>query len=706
VRPGLRTRLRRDDGASLMLTLIFVTMVGLALAALLSYAGAGIGSARATADRHALASDTSAVLDVAIDTLRQSTYQDSAVPCPKPTTRVDFPGTAGHSVVVTCTPKAGTGTPVAGPHVTAATQPPAALLTIAPLLQAPAVSETGLTHAATGVLRITGKVDITSTITAADPAASIAVAGGPVVARGTCPLAQIITTGSKSCPDSLGSTTDPGYAQPATPVPLVRVVVPATCPAGAVVQFNPGYYDDAAALTALTSDPTCGKPFLFNPGVYFFDFRNKEMANVEAGGDFPRGDNVWTIDNPAISVVGGTKKGWVAGGVPPVPGSCISPLDSSDPNQGVQFVFGGSSRMNVVNGKVELCGRQTTTSPSLVVQGSTTPAVPSASATSVPTFDATLGVSPDVPFTTVGTVSTAAVDRQPGRDTLMRIPYVANPVTAIPAGSVLVGAKLTVVHREYATLNPGTQGGTDGDKVSVTAYPNAGRAGTALVPPTVQVTPSATVATEIIDLTGSLKKEVWTYGLSTLRLDYFVTAVKYNLSFQKLAAEQNPMQLVLTWTPPGMRGEKTPINALPNCVGNVCATSLPLITTQAAAALYLHGTTYAPLATLKINAAGVTAPVFESGIVSRSLTITGTPPAGGYAGPVIGMPALTVVDPAVYLAAYACTGTTAQCAVAPSAAGTGPWRLVGRSTVQIVSPWPVPTDGLRQVKVLNWHVLE
>ena len=49
MRPGLRARLRRDDGASLMLTLIFVTMVGLALAALLSYAGAGIGSARATA---------------------------------------------------------------------------------------------------------------------------------------------------------------------------------------------------------------------------------------------------------------------------------------------------------------------------------------------------------------------------------------------------------------------------------------------------------------------------------------------------------------------------------------------------------------------------------------------------------------------------------------------------------------------------------
>jgi hypothetical protein len=93
----------------------------------------------------------------------------------------------------------------------------------------------------------------------------------------------------------------------------------------------------------------------FTPGTYYFNF--------------PSTAPTWTVDTG--SLVGGTPaSALVAGQSPTIPGSCISPLTSTTVNQGVQFVFGGLSRMDVRGtARAELCGSYSATAPPVAVYG-------------------------------------------------------------------------------------------------------------------------------------------------------------------------------------------------------------------------------------------------------------------------------------------------------------------------------------------------
>lgn len=101
-----------------------------------------------------------------------------------------------------------------------------------------------------------------------------------------------------------------------------RRTVPA-CPVGsALVTFEPGWYDDAAALSSLTAN--CkgpdgrGADFWFKPGLYYFDFRN---TNNVACVDGAR-PHQWCVGNGASNprVVGGTPVGLDGGVWNPNPG--------------------------------------------------------------------------------------------------------------------------------------------------------------------------------------------------------------------------------------------------------------------------------------------------------------------------------------------------------------------------------------------------
>jgi hypothetical protein len=91
----------------------------------------------------------------------------------------------------------------------------------------------------------------------------------------------------------------------------------------------------------------------FQPGTYYFNFAS--------------GSPTWTVNSG--SVVGGTPT-TPLGRSPTIPGSCVSPLTSTDVNAGVQFVFGGVSSMDVSgSARVELCGSYSRTAPPIVVYG-------------------------------------------------------------------------------------------------------------------------------------------------------------------------------------------------------------------------------------------------------------------------------------------------------------------------------------------------
>lgn len=712
---AVTTAARRDEGASLVLVMVFVMVTGLVVGSLLTFAGTGISSAAQTRDRHVLASDAAGAMDVAINALRQSSYADPAQSCPVDGMVVD--GSAG-DVTIDCSPEPGSGVSAGVVPITSLNRPGSAVLTLG-------TSGTGLEKASNGVLRIKGRVVVNTNIDVPSANSLVEVDQAPVLARTGCTPGKVTSTVSVDCamtgtpPESKdpatltdadmpgGSAIAAGYAQPPSgPADLVHRIVPTSCPAGAVVQMQPGYYDDAVALTAMTN--SCAKPVHFTPGVYYFDFRNEEMGALPAAArPMSSGTNRWSINNSnaAFYLVGGTPQAWSATGPTTFPGSCVTPLTTTLDNRGVQFVFGGSSRMEVLAGKVELCGQYSVDRPALVVYGARAGATVTVPARTLPATTATSPVAaPEVPFTAPdrarvrdGSLATAAVVRSATAvtSTTLRLGGLA-VADRVPAGSVLLSAELRVTHRETTVRSQ--------DALSVSVTPNPARSGTpapvvaTAAPP---VNGTALLRTDTVPLmNAALAQEVWRYGLQDLRIDYGVQVARTGNGMTALGAELDALELVLSWRPPSLRGQTQAVNGS-NCVGGVDGTCPLIFTDGAQTQLYLQGTTYTPLAALDVRLTNVSGQVFKSGVVARSLAISVTPSAG-FTGPVIEIPDETGagVEMDVYLTAYVCRTT---CGAPPPSAG---WRRVGRSSVSLESAYPVPSTGQRGVTVTSWHLLE
>ncbi|MCU1432462.1 MAG: hypothetical protein JWP95_1567 [Actinotalea sp.] len=718
IRKALRARAQGDEGASLVLVMVFIIAVGLVVTALLSYAQTGITSARATQSRQLLASDASGAMDVAINAIRTSAYADPATQsCPAD--GITVPGVES-SVRVTCTPAPGTGISAGTVPITALNRPGSAVLTLG------TGSETGLTLSSNSVLRIKGRVYVNSTSTSIRADASNAqvwVTGAPVIAKGSCPsnANKVVSTESVTCnsPGSPPEGKDPalltnadmaggsaiaaGYAQPPSGLSqLVHRVVP-TCPGSGTVQLSPGYYDDAVALSSLTN--SCGRPIQLLPGVYYLDFRNEEMASLATGArPMTSGTNVWTINRAAARVVGGTL---TTPGNFTIPGACVSPLTTTSNNQGVQLVFGGSSRIDVQAGQLELCGQYAVDRPPLVVYGAKTGATTvitpaqagTATGTTTPAVAGhTVYANPGAATPIDAAAATATIPRPASGTTTASMRLTGSGLSAqIPAGSILVSAQVRVTHREQSSVSQ--------DALSVAFVPNASRPSPAAASTTATLvrneSPTAWRTDTVNVLTNDLIKEIWRYGLADARIDYTVGA--FRGAGSTLTAQLDAAELWLEWKPPSLRGQTTPVNGS-NCIGTVggCA----LITTNGAQTrLFLQGTTYAPLARFDINLTNISTQVFRSGIIARALAFSITPSAG-FVGPVIEVPDETGsgVNLDVYLAAYVCTGSASTCAGSPPPSSA--WRRVGRSTVTLQSAFPVPSDGSRSVVVESWNLLE
>jgi hypothetical protein len=667
----IRHRLADDSGASLILALLLTTALGLVAAALLTYSGTAINATLATRDRAQVTYDVDGALQATINGVRNSTYNNGTGQTCAP---AGFPGqNQTRAVAVTCAAGPGSGASGSSVPITSANKPGSALLTLGTH-----AGEPGIEQSSNNVLRIRGRVYSNSTVVA-NPG-ELQVADAQLIARGSC-AGTIVSTPAPSCNNTSANPAgnDPGYPQPTSG--MVYREAPATCAAGSVIHLDPGYYDDATALSNLTSGAgNCKRKTIhFRPGTYHLDFRNGENG-------VPAGSHVWDVADKDTVVIGGTvTPGWDTT-TRPTPGSCVSPLESTSAN-GVTFVFGGDSRLNVAAGRVELCGTYSSGSPPVTVYGATSGADTSATATTtVATATASAGSgtftgSPNLAAAVTATDGSFA--SATASNTSRTLTTTGFATTALPAGSILTAASVRIVHRASMTGS--------GSTVLATVK----RGGTTLA--TNPLTLGGALGAEDIPVTNALADAVHDTGsVPVLQVTYAATATNKGT----VTADVDSVRLVLTYTPPTVRSQRTS----GSCVGTApyvpATTNCALIRTAGSqASLYIQGTTYAPYAALDIALTNASGQVFRSGLIARSLRIKITA-SSGFAEPVIMVPddasAATPLD--VYFRAYLCPEGSACSSPAPAA----PWKLAGTSRVRYTDPGGSPSAGHRDVDVLSW----
>lgn len=369
-RPPAR-RQHLDEGASLLIALMFVTGIGLVVGALLTYGATGIVSARATLAADQSEYDAGGALQTAINAVRTSTYNDPGSPC-LTNGFVDVPDSSGTTVRVLCTGGPGTGDASGNVPISDANRPGSALLTLA------GPTEPGIALSSNGTLTVKGQVRDNSGIAAGGSGSGVTLVGSSTLeAKGLCPRVVFTPSTAASCPHlpsapaDIASFADPGYAPPPTaPADLDRRSVPACA---GLVTLDPGYYDDASALSNLTTGcRSRGRsPVIwFKPGQYYFDFRGSQTRS---------GTDVWTISDPDVVIVAGKPQGWTTSPLttPRVPGACVSPMVSTAAGQGVQFAFGGESRIRMASGAMEICGQYSSGRPPIAIYGLTSSNTPS-----------------------------------------------------------------------------------------------------------------------------------------------------------------------------------------------------------------------------------------------------------------------------------------------------------------------------------------
>ncbi len=708
----------RDDGASLVLVLVLLMFTGLVVAAVMKLARTSLDSTMTTSEQAQLALDVDGALEVAVNNIRLGSYDNEPGQSCSP---LDFTGpNSGLALQVVCQPVPGTGE-AGRVAIGAANRAPAALMSLGE------AGEAGINHLGASGLIVSGPVTSNSTVISSP--GSLTVTDGQVTSRGSC-TGTITSEPAPACGTGT-PVVDPAVAEPAKyaqPTSGVTYRPVPSCPAtaGQTVKFQPGYYDDAVALTNLMS--TCpGRTFWFQPdagggvGNYYFDFRNGESPGQPSA---QSGDPIWRINDSGVRVVAGTPRGWnpdaATRQVPGIPGSCAAPTESAT-NGGVRFVFGGRSRIEIGAGRVEICGQYFADRPPIAVQGATTglAATPSGASPVWPTGFGTTGCKG-------GSVSFSNPTRATYVDNQRATASIAKKKTGclnmsgyaqqVPApGSTLVNATLVVSHRE-----------TNGVPDSVTAAitPNPARVGAAPLPD-VSVTASTSYRRDLFDLTSQLFAEIQAYGLSGVNVRYEVTAPKS----ASTSASLDSVQLSLTWIPPGVRplgtslttysatGTHTASAAYQTASGSSgadpysaaggamspanCTSTTPypgggscaFLSAADESFLFVQGTAYAPTGAVDLTATGVDRPLLRWGAIARTFRLD-LMPAADYQGPLV-MAAPTPLE--VNYHAYECPEGT-DCSAQPAPGGN--WVLAGGALATY-------TDliGSRAVTVDDWELL-
>lgn len=368
-----------DSGATLIIALLFTTVVALAIAAVLSYVDTSLRTTVAVRGEANAAAAADGAAQVAVNTIRDGNYSgDTGQQCFTGGGSLPLPGYypsgGGYSATVVCNKDGGDsvdgggGLPIGGGN-----RPGQAILTLGKT----AADGLNATLGGNDVLQIHGDVYSNSSIAVKK---NMTVSGN-ITAVGTCTAQSggtmkdadgTLDTNPKG-PKCSGAAvlSDPNYAPPAPPSDTKAHDLP-TCPTDGshAYTFLPGVYTDLNGLKGLLNGGKKGcqaNVLWFTPGVYYFDL----------GGE-------WTI--PTGYVIGGTPTNMTAlkAGNPTVPTACQTPIAPDPvpaggwtppgPNAGVEFVFGGSSRITVTgDAQVELCGTYSKSTPPIVLYGLKSP---------------------------------------------------------------------------------------------------------------------------------------------------------------------------------------------------------------------------------------------------------------------------------------------------------------------------------------------
>jgi hypothetical protein len=377
----MRIVLRKDDGASLILVLIFVLVLSAVLVAVANFSSGSLRSTIAVRNVRGESSALDAAVNGAIQRIRGDLTQGRA---PGYTNGVNVcdpynaPVSAnGVMVTVACGGEqsvqgqndSGGTIPINNPF----NKPSEALFATA---KSP---EPGITLDANGVFRVHGGVYSTSSIDVSNAELRVE---GDVVANGPC-TGAISSLGPPYPPAGTGTAqalqcnsptplTPESYDAALSNPPPTRTAP--TCPPGYLVTITPGTYSNANQLSTLTSGSCSGKIVWFQPGVYFFNFTNG-------------GSHQWTVADATSNIVGGTPFGWnpTSPTRPVIPRadqnnpavhSCVTdedavPLGADPTNLGVQFIFTGDSRLSIdpTGGNVELCAQPGVNNQQIAIYG-------------------------------------------------------------------------------------------------------------------------------------------------------------------------------------------------------------------------------------------------------------------------------------------------------------------------------------------------
>ncbi|KRA37624.1 MULTISPECIES: hypothetical protein [unclassified Nocardioides] len=740
----LRSRLRRgaldDTGAILVLAIIIVTVVALVTGLVLTR---GDGSLRATIKLRAVAGTTYAAdgaAQVVLNGLRTGYWDtaDDAVGTVIPTNWVFtnepgdgcfgqskggfvtedddlllssfYPATkssgdAPTSAYVECVPEDATGAQGTVRHVSNANSPGDAIITLGN-----SGGENGLSNA-NKTLRVRGGIRSNSNISASG---AIEVNDANVRARtGTCDNVTVSAGYTKSCPAG-GGPSDPNYPADISTIPVLRTVPSCT---GTYVELQPGYYDDAKALTDLTTG--CNKIVWFRTGSYYFDFHNKSSNGdplYENGITGAERDNIWKI--AGTRVIGGEL---IGGGTPSgattIPGACQNPISDAGA-QGVQFIFGGDSRLMFdTDSLVELCATYRSTRPPIVVYGNKTGSNPTLTTLTGSAGGLTTSGTPTVTGTGSDPETFALNPETDPRPLVSPIPLTAAalqndgngiatwkrvgltgtagnetrtitmggfaPPSTIDKGAVLKAARLVVRHRAASAS-------TTASTIRIT--PSV--AGSTTLGP-FNLTRPTSLTTETIDLKtaqttvyNALAKSIHDRGYTGASIDFTATANRNQ------SAQLDAIRLELEYYVPQMRG---PAAISTNCTTTVGGCAAIDSATNGKGEPYLQGTTYVPLGKVYLNVANTNAQVFRWGIIARALHID-LNGAFKFTGAVIELPdnspGLGLNGTLVQFNVYVCPNS-------PTCSATGKLALKVRAQV-----WDRDADASttndREVTIMSW----
>ncbi|MDQ6946607.1 MAG: hypothetical protein M3256_10135, partial [Actinomycetota bacterium] len=609
-----RRRGHGEEGAALVLALVFVTVIGLLIGFVLTFVETTFKySAVARTNREELYAADGA-MEAAIARLQASGRCVDQAPMT----------INGAAVDVAC--ESAPRPPP--PPVEPAPSPPHAILTLG-------TNPVEGFHQAAGSGPISVRGDVFSHSVIADESTSRLQVYGAVSAVGNCTGDIQASVSPLSCLNRPGGAADPTkaadqrYPSDLTTVPVRRPAP--TCPTDHwLVELGPGYYDDALGLTRLTNGACPGKVLWFEPGVYYFDFN---FASTNRTCDAVPNPCVWEITDPAVNVVGGAPRVWSQFDSPtsrptiPFPGGCLTDAP------GVQFVFGGQSRVAQQAGKVELCPRPGAAYPPIAVYGLTAgapspvPTVtrpPSAAENGAPGF-----LSPD---------NAMAVDERPARLTADAALSNATPLTptsasltvrgfqGVPAGSRITALALRATHRETGDI------GALKAAVAIDGVPLTGSPFT--VDPCRDPVAYCDARFDLLARVPDDKRTTLSEKLPLMSVTYQASLAAGEA---KVGTESlDGIVLEVSYVPPALE-------ALQGCLvqpydpGRATPPSCALLRASDQSSLAIGGTVYAPQAAVDLDLSDVDAPVLSRGIITASLRLkVATKPS--YFGPVVALP--------------------------------------------------------------------